>query len=176
VAEVFGIKLSGWVAWFMWRTIYLGKFPGLDRRIRIAVDWTLDLFLPRDITEVRIFRPDDVTGEHFEAGEVIFDQGDFGEKIYFVAKGTVEVVKEGEVIAELGRGEVFGEIALISNHPRTAAIRARTPVDLVSVNRDAFKQLLAHVPGVRGTMEEIMARHLGGTPLEEKMMEMAGVG
>src|SRR2546422_6147940 len=46
VAEIFGIKLSGFLAWWLWRTIYLMKLPGLDRKIRVATDWTLDLILP----------------------------------------------------------------------------------------------------------------------------------
>jgi NADH dehydrogenase len=178
VAEVFGVRLSGWLAWFCWRTIYLGKFPGLDRRVRIAVDWTLDLFLPKDITEVRIFRPDEVRREHFEPGEVVFDQGDFGDKVYFVSKGEAEAVKDGEVVAELGPGEVFGEIALVSNQPRLAAIRARTALDVVSVNREAFQQLLAHVPGVRTTMQDITARHLGGggtAPIEKPILAIADI-
>ena len=68
VAEVFGIKLRGTVAWLVWRAIYLAKFPGLDRKLRVFTDWFWDLFLPRDITEVRIFRPDAVVREHFHVG------------------------------------------------------------------------------------------------------------
>jgi len=48
VAEVFGIKLSGFWAWFLWRTVYLVKMPGASRRLRVAVDWSLDLLFPRD--------------------------------------------------------------------------------------------------------------------------------
>src|SRR5207249_10104874 len=45
VAEIFGVKLSGFLAWWLWRTIYLMKLPGLDRKIRVAAAWTLDLVL-----------------------------------------------------------------------------------------------------------------------------------
>ncbi len=48
VAEVFGIKISGFAAWFLWRTVYLLKMPGLSRRVRVALDWTMDLIFPRD--------------------------------------------------------------------------------------------------------------------------------
>src|SRR4029077_20740315 len=60
VAEVMGIKLRGILAWLFWRGVYLSKFPGLDRKWRIFTDWCLDLFLPRDITEVRIFQAEAV--------------------------------------------------------------------------------------------------------------------
>ena len=159
VAEVFGIKLSGFIAWIMWRGIYLSKFPGLDRKFRIAVDWTLDIFLPRDITQVRIFKRDAVAQEHFEPGQMVFDAGDFGDKVYVVASGEVEIIVAGEVVATLGEGEVFGEIALISDRPRTALVRAKTQVDVISVSRGAFKTLVKHLPGVKSSMEEVMRSH-----------------
>jgi hypothetical protein len=49
VAEIRGVKFSGFLAWFMWRTVYLSKLPGLEKKVRVALDWTLDLFFPRDI-------------------------------------------------------------------------------------------------------------------------------
>lgn len=49
VARVFGIKLSGFAAWFLWRTVYLMKMPGLARRVRVALDWTIDLVFPPDV-------------------------------------------------------------------------------------------------------------------------------
>ena len=159
VAEVLGVKLKGVLAWLFWRTIYLSKFPGFDRQIRIGVDWLLDVLLPRDITQVRIFQPEAVVSEHFHAGEIIFDQGDFGDKLYSVVRGTVEIVKDGEVVAELAEGEVFGEIALLEDSPRTAAIRAKTDADLISFSRPAFKQIVTHLPGVRPAIESVMQKH-----------------
>ncbi|MBI4278027.1 MAG: NAD(P)/FAD-dependent oxidoreductase [Armatimonadetes bacterium] len=49
VAEVRGWRFSGLLAWFMWRTVYLSKLPGLEKKVRVALDWTIDLFFPRDI-------------------------------------------------------------------------------------------------------------------------------
>ncbi|MEM7008966.1 MAG: NAD(P)/FAD-dependent oxidoreductase [Thermodesulfobacteriota bacterium] len=53
VADIKGIKFSGFFAWFMWRTIYLGKLPGWDRKIRVAIDWFLDMFLPKDMVQLK---------------------------------------------------------------------------------------------------------------------------
>ena len=55
IAEILGFKFRGFFAWWLWRTIYLGKLPGLERKIRVAIDWTLDLFLPRDIVLLKAF-------------------------------------------------------------------------------------------------------------------------
>ena len=52
LASVFGVKLSGFAAWFVWRSIYLSKMPGLGRKVRVALDWTLDLLFPRDYVSI----------------------------------------------------------------------------------------------------------------------------
>jgi len=53
VAEVLGLQFSGFFAWWLWRTIYLMKLPGFERKARVMIDWTLDLFFPRDIVYLR---------------------------------------------------------------------------------------------------------------------------
>jgi NADH dehydrogenase len=56
VAKIFGIKLSGFAAWFLWRTVYLMKMPSLSRRLRVALDWTADLIFRRDYVELGLHR------------------------------------------------------------------------------------------------------------------------
>ena len=48
-AEIRGWRFSGLLAWFMWRSVYLGKLPGIEKKVRVALDWAIDLFFPRDI-------------------------------------------------------------------------------------------------------------------------------
>jgi len=50
-AEIKGLRFSGLLAWMMWRAIYLAKLPGLERKVRVCVDWTIELFFPRDIVQ-----------------------------------------------------------------------------------------------------------------------------
>ncbi len=50
VAEILGLHFRGWLAWWLWRTIYLAKLPGIRRRLRVMIDWTFDLIFPRDIS------------------------------------------------------------------------------------------------------------------------------
>ena len=160
VAEVMGIKLRGFIAWVFWRAVYLSKFPGLDRKWRIFTDWCLDIFLPRDITEVRIFRPDSVSREHLHTGEKVFDQGDFGDKVFVVVSGEADVLRDGQSVATLKAGDVFGEMALIADHPRSAEVRAKTPLDLISISRDAFEKLVTHLPGVQTSMNDVLQGHI----------------
>ena len=51
-AQVFGFRFSGFIAWFMWRTIYLAKLPGLEKKIRVGIAWGLDLFFSRDLVQI----------------------------------------------------------------------------------------------------------------------------
>ncbi|MFN0179224.1 MAG: NAD(P)/FAD-dependent oxidoreductase [Gemmatimonadales bacterium] len=53
VASIMGHNFTGFVAWFLWRGIYLGKLPRLDRKVRVAIDWLLDLVLPKDLVRIR---------------------------------------------------------------------------------------------------------------------------
>lgn len=50
-----GFILTGFLAWALWRSYYLARLPGLDRRLRVTFDWTLDLFFSRDIAEFRVY-------------------------------------------------------------------------------------------------------------------------
>lgn len=51
VARIFGVNFSGFLAWWLWRTVYLGKLPRLEKKVRVAIDWTLDLFFPKDLVQ-----------------------------------------------------------------------------------------------------------------------------
>jgi len=54
--DILGIKVSGLIAWIAWRGYYLLRLPTWDRKIRVAVDWTLDWFLRRDVVEINVRR------------------------------------------------------------------------------------------------------------------------
>jgi len=57
VAEVFGFRISGFFAWWLYRTVYLMKMPGVGRRVRIALDWTIGLFFGRDSVQLGVHHP-----------------------------------------------------------------------------------------------------------------------
>ena len=51
---VMGVKISGFLAWWLWRTVYLMKTPGWGRRVRVALEWTLELFFKRDYVQLGV--------------------------------------------------------------------------------------------------------------------------
>jgi NADH dehydrogenase len=158
VAEVLGIRISGFPAWLLWRTIYLMKMPGLDRKIRVGLDWLTALLLPGDLVQLRIQATDNITNEHFEPGETIFEQGDVGDRLYVIRAGSVEVLRDGRRLATLGPGEYFGEMALLADAPRNATVRAVEPTDVLAVAKGDFTKLLAGFPELGEGLSGLAAR------------------
>ena len=56
VAQMFGFQFSGFIAWWMWRTIYLSKLPRFEKKFRVALDWTLDLLFSKDLVQFQTLR------------------------------------------------------------------------------------------------------------------------
>ena len=148
VAELFGgIRLSGFLAWLMWRNVYLMKLPGWERKVRVGLDWFLDLIFPRELSYLNLARTQVVNQAHFEAGDFILHQGDVGDQFYVIVSGQVEVFRElptGQKVhlARLGQGEYFGESALLTGRRRNASVKALGPVDLLCLGRDEFTSLV----------------------------------
>ena len=58
IALIFGINVHGWLAWWIWRIVYLSKIPKFNKRVRIMLDWTADVFFGRDIARLKIIKRD----------------------------------------------------------------------------------------------------------------------
>jgi NADH dehydrogenase len=159
VAEIFGVSVSGFVAWFLWRTIYLAKLPGWGRRAKVAASWTFDLFLPPELVQLRLGGTTGAAHERFEPGQTVFRQGDLGDRIYIVLAGRAEVVRKtaaGEqVLAEVGPGEYFGEMALLGSGPRNASVRCKEATTVLGIPKREFGLLAANVPGLRKSFEDV---------------------
>lgn len=57
VANILGVNFSGFIAWWLWRTIYLMKLPRFEKKVRVALDWTLDVLFSKDLVQFRTVRP-----------------------------------------------------------------------------------------------------------------------
>jgi predicted MFS family arabinose efflux permease len=81
------------------------------------------------------------------AGATVFSQGEEGDRFYVVMDGEAEVIGDGRRVAGLGPGDSFGEIALLRRVPRTATVRAVTPLRLESLRCDRFLAVLTRTRG-----------------------------
>lgn len=82
------------------------------------------------------------TLEYFNLGQCVFEQGDPGDSIFLILRGSVEVHVHGRFIKALRQGSFFGEIALIANIPRTASITTKEPCIFFKVSSDSFWEVL----------------------------------
>ena len=157
---MFGVQISGFPAWFLWRTIYLMKLPGWGRRLKVAASWTLDLILPPELVQFRFAHRELLLREHFEPGQDVFQQGDLGDRIYAILEGEAEVVVAGAVVATLGPGELFGEMALLDHTTRNATIRCSKALSVFSVPRRELELLSQGMPELRRNLEQLRERRL----------------
>ena len=144
-AELMGLKVSGFPAWWLYRSYYLLQLPRLERKIKVLIDWTLALLFRRDVVQHDISRSERFSRSHYEEGQIVFHQGELGRSFYIILSGDVEVFLEqqaGEThVAKLGPGEYFGEMSLLRGVRRNASIRALTSVDLLTISGSDFTAL-----------------------------------
>jgi NADH dehydrogenase len=157
-----GMRVSGLAAWFLWRAIYLMKMPGLNRKFRISLDWlTAFLFAP-DLVQMKVPRGMTIVRQHFEPGEIVFNEGDLGDNVYVIEKGKCEVLKNidgrPERVAELGTGDDFGEMAVLADVSRNATIRTVTAMDVLLIPKNDFNLLRASVPAFGSVFQELAER------------------
>jgi voltage-gated potassium channel len=87
-------------------------------------------------------------------GEIIFKEGDSGNEMFFVVKGELSILKEGNDLLNILRdGDFFGEIALFKNIPRTATIRSETYCDLYSLDKENFDFVVKKYPDFASKMD-----------------------
>jgi CRP-like cAMP-binding protein len=105
----------------------------------------------------------------FEAGQIVFRQGETGDCMYFIQSGAVEVVRSGNgaetVVARLSSGQYFGEMALLASQPRNATVRAVDASRLVRLGKQNFLTMLHVLPS---TGEDILKT------VQERAMQQTG--
>ncbi|MEJ2588630.1 MAG: cyclic nucleotide-binding domain-containing protein [Deltaproteobacteria bacterium] len=93
----------------------------------------------------------------FTPGTYIFRAGEIGRHMYFISRGTVEVISpDGKtILATLKDGDLFGEMALLFSQPRSASVRAMDYCDLYTLDKDTFREVLTHYPDFSRYIEDI---------------------
>jgi hypothetical protein len=108
--------------------------------------------------------------ETFEPGQIIFHEGEPGQCAYFIRTGEVEVLHgEGagkKVVAKLGNGQYFGEMALIHNAPRNATVRALTSSTLAVLGKRNFAIMLDLMPSAHGDIMKTVSERAMNQPVK----------
>ncbi len=133
-----------------------GDFGELD-----DIGFLREAELFRDMPEsvIRTILSEAKSGPH-SAGETIVRKGEPGESLFLVKTGVVEVIRDGSPVAYLGRGECFGELALLTSSERNADVRVPQQAELLEIDRTLFDDLMANHAGFGAQLCTILAKRL----------------
>ena len=167
VAEMLGVHISGFLAWFLWRSVYLFKLPTWSRRVKVGFDWAWDVLFPRDLSFLNTDGAERLAHAYYRPSDFIHRQGELARTFSIIEEGEVEVLQmtdqapEGKVVAILGKGDFFGEAALLGNRPHATSIRARTVVRLAQIGSALFSQLAGSFAPLRDLVSRAVTRRSG---------------
>jgi CRP-like cAMP-binding protein len=95
--------------------------------------------------------------ERLSEGERIIAEGDRGDSFYAVVEGTVDVERDGALVASFGPGDFFGETALVAHAPRNASITATSPVRVLVLPARDFRAVVGRFPAVYDAVLQAVA-------------------
>ncbi len=105
--------------------------------------------------------------EQFSAGQAIFLEGEWGDRMYLIHSGRVAIIKgdldSPTILAFRNEGEIIGEMALLENRPRSATVIALDRLHLISINRQKFQDILHKMPSVSLSIMEMLSSRLRKT-------------
>jgi NADH dehydrogenase len=93
VAEVRGLRLSGFLAWLLWRGVYLLKLPSWSRRAKVGFDWVWDLLFARDLAHPKAQPTERISRAYYQPGDYIFRQGEPAMNFYAIKRGRSKSCK-----------------------------------------------------------------------------------
>lgn len=122
--------------------------------------------------------------EHYSRGELVFAEGDFGDRMYIIQSGQVKVVSERSgaerIFSYLNPGNFFGETALLTSEPRNAGVRVVIDSDLISLGRQELQELIESYPNIAVEISRELSRRLTlqiqSPVLQEELNIVAVVG
>ena len=160
VAEVFGVRLSGLFAWILWRGFYIGMLPGFSTRLRVALNWLFDYFLPRSI--VQIANRNDAAS-HFRCyakGDIISEPGQLVDGFYTVVEGCLEsrIPQSGggeDFVRIIGEGDHWGERSLRGERETVGTLTALEDSRVMVLPAKDFRNLRQTFPALKDYFDNI---------------------
>ena len=173
VAEIFGRRLSGLPAWVLWRGFYLAMLPGVVTRLRVALNWALDYFVPRNVVQVDQLRPSSCRYLHLRKGSIVFRPNELVDGLYTVVEGELESrvqdTESGEdYVRILKPGDHWGERVISHGRTTVGQLKALSDAKVLLLGREEFLRLCESLPPLQkhfaGLQEENYPPQLRLTP------------
>jgi len=164
VAEIYRLKFSGLLAWFLWRTVYLMKIPTIRRKLNVIVDWTWDIFFKPNLVQVRVTQQQRFKQVHYAAGDFVYRKGEQGGVAFFVVKAGsaglyLDESAQTPVVTWI-KGDHFGGVAFLEGADHQpiypASVKAETPLDLIVLDRADFNGLAGSLGALQRDLEQVL--------------------
>ena len=151
VAEVFGMPISGLLAWFMWRGFYVLRLPGFTTKLRVTLNWIFDYVLPRNIVQIRTEQSGATQFACYKKDDVLFGPGQIPDGLYTVVSGSLEnrvsdLETKENFVRVLGPGEHWGERVLMGNWQTLGSLTALEDTRVLILKRKDFADLRTALP------------------------------
>jgi NADH dehydrogenase len=159
VAEIYSLKFSGLLAWFLWRSVYLMKIPTIRRKLNVVVDWTWDIFFKPNVVQVRVAQLQRFKQAHYAAGDFVYRKGEPASGFFVVRGGNAGLYMDeaaGTPLVTWTKGDHFGEVAFLEGADQStypASVKAETPLDLIVLDRADFTGLADSLGALRRDLE-----------------------
>jgi NADH dehydrogenase len=150
VARIGRVRLSGMLAWVLWRLVYTAMLPAWSSRIRVALDQLLDLFLPRSIVRTRTVEAETGHFVRHRQGDVVMAPGRLGDGVHLVIEGAYE--EDGRTYLP---GDSFGAEEIAAGRPHQRLVRAARDSRCYVLGREEYARIV-------DAMEQARRRSLDG--------------
>ena len=161
VAEIFGIKLTGRLAWLIWRAYYILFLPGIPTKISVLWNWIMDSMSPRSVVQLYSEKTPEARYIHYRAGDRIYEIGSKSDGFYTVISGKIRItgidtVTGKEKSRSLIAGDHFGERLLIGATRRVATAMAEEDTKVLVFSQQEFLKFTEGLPFFKKYFEDHM--------------------
>ena len=170
VAEVFGLKLTGRVAWLLWRVYYISLLPGAQARVSVLWNWLMDGLSRRSVAQINSQTDPGTRYVCYRTGDRIYENGSRADGLYTIISGAVRITSmDSETGLEKSRilavGEHFGELMLLGATRRIATAVAAEDTKVLVMTQQEFLKLAEGLP----FFNDYFSEHLKASGLGDKM-------
>jgi NADH dehydrogenase len=161
VAEIFGVKLTGRLAWLIWRAYYILFLPGLATKISVLWNWIMDSMSPRSVVQLYSEKTPEARYVHYRAGDRVYEIGSKSDGVYTIISGKIKITgidsKTGkEKSRSLIAGDHFGERLLIGATRRVATAVAEENTKVLVFSQQEFLKFAEGLPFFKKYFEDHM--------------------
>ncbi len=151
VADIFGVRLSGLPAWLLWRSFYISMLPGFSTRLRVALNWLFDYFLPRSIVQISSHHQPATSYRCYARGDVVCRPGQIVDGLYTVVSGYLESRIPNPATGEdfvrlIGEGDHWGERSLTGRFETQGTLTAVEDTRVLVLGEEEFRNLRTTFP------------------------------